>query len=138
MSSEIGVWIDHREAVIVSLSGEHEELKRLASNMEKHVRYGGAAEQDSAEDQRDRRFTGHLNKYYDEVVALVRDAESILVMGPGEAKGELVERLEREQLRERVVGVLAADKMTEGQVAARVREYYRNSERKLPCAVALP
>ena len=62
--------------------------------MEKHVRYSGEAQEDSAEDQRDRRFTGHLNKYYDEVIACIRDADSILILGPGEAKTELQERLE--------------------------------------------
>jgi len=62
MTREVGVWIDHRKAVIAIIAGKTEGLRQVISNMEKHVRYSGAA-QDSAEDQRDRRFTGHLNKY---------------------------------------------------------------------------
>ncbi len=34
-------------------------------------------------------FTGHLNIYYDEVISCIRDAESILIFGPGEAKGQV-------------------------------------------------
>ena len=68
MKKEIGLWIDHREAVIVSITHEGEETKRIISDMEKHIRFSGGAEMSSAEDMRDRKFTNHLNKYYDEVI----------------------------------------------------------------------
>jgi hypothetical protein len=123
MKSEVGVWIDHKKAVIAIIAGGNEELKQIESNMEKHVRFSGGA-QDSAEDQRDRRFAGHLNKYYDEVIACLRNADSILILGPGEAKGELEKRLGSEGLGERIVGIETVDKMTDRQVAARVRERF--------------
>jgi hypothetical protein len=46
-------------------------------------------------------------------------------MGPGEAKGELVKRLQSEHLGERIVGVEVVDKMTDHQIAARVRQQFR-------------
>ena len=95
------------------------------------MRYSGAAREDSAEDQRDRRFTGHLNKYYDEVIACIRDADSILILGPGEAKIELEERLGKKALGGRIVGIETVDKMTDRQVAARVRQRFRKSQRKV-------
>jgi len=98
--------------------------------MEKHVRYSGAAQEDSAEDQRDARFTGHLNKYYDHVISCIRDAESILIFGPGEAKGEIEKRLENEALSGRVVGVETVDKMTDRQIAARVRRQFSKTKSK--------
>jgi hypothetical protein len=124
MKKVVGLWIDHRKAVIVSVSDKGEETSLIRSGMEKHVRYSGAAQEDSAEDQRDSRFTGHLNQYYDEVISAIRDAESILILGPGEAKGELGKRLEREALAGRVVGIETVDKMTDRQIAARVRQYF--------------
>jgi stalled ribosome rescue protein Dom34 len=131
MRREVGVWIDHRKAVIATLAGKTEETRRVTSNMEKHVRYSGAAQEDSAEDQRDRRFTGHLNKYYDEVVACIRDADAILILGPGEAKGELADRLGKEALHGRIVGIETVDKMTDRQLAARVRQRFLKSQRKV-------
>jgi hypothetical protein len=131
MRSEVGVWIDHKKAVIATIAGKKEEIRQVTSHMEKHVRYSGAAQEDSAEDQRDRRFTGHLNKYYDEVIACIREADSILILGPGEAKVELEERLGHAALRERIVGIETVDKMTDRQVAARVRERFLKSKRKL-------
>lgn len=93
MNKQVGLWIDHRKAVIVTVSGEKEEITEIVSNMEKHVRYSGAAEQVKGEDQLDRRFSDHLTKYYDDVILHIRDAASILILGPGEAKGEFVKRL---------------------------------------------
>ena len=124
MKHQVGLWIDHRESVIVIVTDEGEETKRITSNMEKHVRFSGGAQQVKAEDMRDRRFTGHLNKYYAEVIQCLRDAESILILGPGEAKVELEKRLESEGLEGRIVGIEAVDKMTDRQIAARVRQRF--------------
>ena len=130
MTREVGVWIDHRKAVIAIIAGKIEDMRQVTSNMEKHVRYSGAAQEDSAEDQRDKRFTGHLNKYYDQVISCIRDADSILILGPGEAKAELEERLGHAGLRGRIVGIETVDKMTDRQIAARVRQRFLKSTRK--------
>jgi stalled ribosome rescue protein Dom34 len=76
------------------------------------------------EDQLDRQFSDHLTNYYDEVISHIRDAESILIMGPGEAKREFVKRLGSEGLGERIAGVETVDKMTDRQIAAIVREHF--------------
>ena len=131
MTREVGVWIDHRKAVIAIIASKTEQVRQVTSNMEKHVRYSGAAQEDSAEDQRDKRFTGQLNKYYDQIIGCLRDADSILILGPGEAKGELEERLGREALRGRIVGIETVDKMTDRQVVARVRQRFLKSKRRL-------
>ena len=56
----------------------------------------------------------------------IRDAESILIFGPVEAKGELKKHLEREGLGGRIVGIETVDKMTEPQITAKVRQYFLN------------
>ena len=123
MKKEVGLWIDHRKTVIVTITDKGEATSLIESGMEKHVRYSGAAQEDSAEDQRDARFAGHLNKYYDRVISCIRNAESILIFGPGEAKVELEKRLEKESLSGRIVGIETVDKMTDRQIAARVRQH---------------
>ena len=124
MTKVVGLRIDHREATIVTLNGEGEEVKRIASGMESHTRFSGGADQAGDEDNRDRRFTNHLNQFFQEVINSIREAESILIFGPGEAKGELAKRLEVENLAGRVVGVETVDKMTDHQIAAKVREHF--------------
>ncbi|MCX6070860.1 MAG: hypothetical protein NTU91_08390, partial [Chloroflexi bacterium] len=121
---QAGLWIDHRKAVIVIVTDEGEETKEIASNMEKHVRFTGgtASEVGSTEDMRDREFGNHLNSYYDRVIAVLHDADSIQIFGPGEAKGELRKRLEHKGLKGHVLAIETVDKMTDRQIAAKVRE----------------
>ena len=134
MKKEIGLWIDHREAIIVILTDGGEEIKHITSNNVKRIRYSGGARSKSseglkdvnAEDRRDRKFENLLNQYYDEVIAAIRDAESIQIFGPGEAKGELEKRMEREGLKAQIIAVEASDKMTDRQISAKVREHFLN------------
>jgi hypothetical protein len=125
MKRQVGLWIDHRKAVIVLVTDEGEETRVIESDMEKHVRFAsGSSEDGSAESTRDRQFASHLDGYYDKVIACIRDAESILILGPGEAKGELEKRLENKELGGRIVGIETVDKMTDRQIAARVRQNF--------------
>jgi hypothetical protein len=128
MKRQVGLWIDHRETFAVFIGDDGEQTKRIESGMEKHVRFSGGnrSEEGSADDQRDRRFTAHLNRYYDEVISSIRDAESILLFGPGEAKKELEKRLAGQGLGGRIVAVETADKMTGGEISAKVRQHFRH------------
>jgi hypothetical protein len=126
MKNNIGLWIDHRKAIIVILTKDGEEIKKITSNMEKHVRFtnGNGSEDGSSEDVRDRQFGNHLNNYYDDVLAVVRGADSILIFGPGEAKGELEKRLEGAGIKSHILAVETVDKMTDRQISAKVRERF--------------
>ena len=54
MKKEIGVWIDHRQAVIVTLLAHgEEEITHIASDMEKHVRFSGASQSGTPTDHND-------------------------------------------------------------------------------------
>ena len=135
MGTKVGLWIDHRKAVIMAVTDKGEEARLIISKVEKQLRRSGdsplkgsyEALQVPADDSRQKTFTGHLNIYYDTVIAAMRDAESILIFGPGEAKGELRKRLERNNLGGRIVGMETVDKMTDRQIAAKVRQYFREN-----------
>ena len=121
MQTTAGLWIDHKKAVIVFVTGKEEEIKLINSNIEKQQRQSGGS---TPEDIRQRELTEHLNIYYDEVVSCIREAESILIFGPGEAKGELKKRLEKDNLGGHIVGIEPADQMTDPQIVAKVREQF--------------
>jgi len=124
MKTDAGLWIDHRNAIVVILNEKGEETKRINSNMEKHIRFGGGAQDNTEEDIRDRRFTNHLNKYYDEVITCIGNATSILVFGPGEAKIELKKRIEDDKSKKCLVNIETADKMTDAQIESKVKNYF--------------
>jgi stalled ribosome rescue protein Dom34 len=132
MKKEIGLWLDHREAIIVILTDGGEEIKHITSSSGKHMRYSGSShsktpeglKEVTSEDQRDRKFGNQLNQYYDEVIAAIRDAESIQIFGPGEAKGELEKHLEHEGLKAHILAIETVDKMTDRQISAKVRRRF--------------
>jgi hypothetical protein len=132
MRTKVGLWIDHREAIIVAVTEKGEEIGVIKSEVEKQPRRSGdspmkgsyEALQVPADDSQQRAFSGHLNIYYDAIIASIRDAESILIFGPGEAKDELKKRLDENNLGGRVVGVETVDKMTEPQIAAKIRKHF--------------
>jgi hypothetical protein len=133
MKTTVGLWIDHRKAIIVAVTDKGEETKLIISKVEKQPgRFAGIrsttpyeSQQVRADDSRERKFTGHLNLYYDAVIACIRDAEAILIFGPGEAKGELQKRIKKNNLGGRIVGIETIDKMSDRQIAAKVRQYFQ-------------
>lgn len=134
MNTKMGLWIDHKKAVVVTVKDKGEEVELIQSKVERQLRRSGdsplmgpyEAQQVPADNSRLRTFTGHLNNYYDTVIAHIQDAESILIFGPGEAKGELKERLEGVNLGGHIVGIETVDKMTDRQIAAKVRQHFAN------------
>jgi hypothetical protein len=135
MRTNVGLWIDHKKAIVVAITDKGEEIRLIISKVQRQLRRSGDSplegpherQQVPADDSRQRRLTGQLNTYYDAVIACIRDAESILIFGPGEAKGELQKRLNKDSLDRRVVGVEAVDRMTDHQVAAKVRQHFQDT-----------
>jgi stalled ribosome rescue protein Dom34 len=132
MKKHVGVWIDHRKAIIASINDKGEEICEIPSNMEKHIRFSGGEQDGPADDQRDMRFTGHLHKYYDKIVSCLHDADSILILGPGEAQGEFEKRLRAESFGVRIVGIETVDKMSYDQIVAKVRSHLHASAEEIP------
>jgi hypothetical protein len=133
MSNEnAGVWVDHRKAVVVVVKPSTVHTVVITSRVEKHPERSGdsplkgpyEALQVPADDRRQRALTGALNAYYDTVVAALGGAESLIMFGPGEAKLELRKRLVKKGLGSRIASVETVDKLTDRQVAARVRAYF--------------
>ena len=132
MRTRVGLWIDHRKALVVAVTDKGEETSLIISKVEKQLRRSGDSplkgpyeqQQVPADDSRERKSRGQLNIYYDAVIACVRDAESILIFGPGEAKSELQKRFKRNKVGGRIVAVETVDKLTDRQIAAKVRKYF--------------
>lgn len=127
-----GVWIDHRKAQIVGLTPAGEVTSTIQSNVEKHPERGGdspmkgafEARQVPADDRRQRALTGHLDVYYDAVIDALDEYGKWLVIGPGEAKGELRARMLKRKFGDRISAVETEDHMTDREIVARVRKYF--------------
>jgi hypothetical protein len=133
MKKGIGIWVDHRKAVIVSPVKPTPKLWRVDSDIEDHTKISKGWRPNMAsgsmdfvaEDHHQRNIQDHLNKYYDEVINSMGEPEQILIFGPGPAKVELKKRLEsmRPEWPEPVIE--PADRMTENEIIQKVKEYYK-------------
>jgi hypothetical protein len=132
MTKQIGLWIDHKRAVVVILSDDGESMQIIESGVGRHIHYRGAthprtpysAQYQKGDDQLDKQFENHLNQYYEKVLIYFRGADAVLIFGPGEAKHELKRRLEHQKNHIPIEDIESADKMTDRQITAKVRNYF--------------
>lgn len=132
MTRQIGLWIDHKRAVIVNISEDGESMQVIESGVGRHIHYRGAtrprtpysAQYQKGDDQLDNQFEGYLHQYYEKVLTQLRGADAVLIFGPGEAKQELKRHLDHHKNHIHIAGVESADKMTDRQIAAKVRKYF--------------
>jgi len=138
MGIKAGVWIDHARAFIVLLTELGEEIGMIESGIEKPIRPSAATRAKTkttpndfvAEAKLERKRMKLLNEYYDEVVACIRDADAVIVLGPGEAKAEFKKRIKSKALLARVAESISSDKMTERQLVVKVRQHFAATTKK--------
>ena len=124
MNHKVGIWIDHKKAVVVSASASGVTVKTLESEAGPHTRYSGPQD-GGGEKKYEDRHSQQLDRYYDEVITQLGQPEALLIFGPGEAKLQLKERLGRSKaLSDRIVGIETTDKLTDPQIIAKVKEHY--------------
>lgn len=125
---KVGLWIDYRKTIIVSVMEKWEEIKKVVPISEHCHQYSiGSALRGSdrllqipANHIPQRIYEKHINIYYDEVIASICDASSILIFGSNAAKDELKYRLEMNRLGDRIVGFETVVQMTERQISAKI------------------
>ena len=130
MNCNIGLWIDHKQAYLIW--HDRRKVEVIASDVEPRThfsggtRIGGTYNQGlDSELRHDDRYKHQLSKFYTRVIETLKTADSILVMGPGEAKLEFEKVLKRyKSLRKKLQKVETADKMTKNQMIAYVAEFF--------------
>ncbi len=124
MSHDVGVWIDHKKAVIVSVAAGHVTARTVESGVEPHPHYSGSQER-GGEKKYEERHSLQLDQYYDHVISQLGEPDALLLFGPGEAKLQLKERLGRSKvLSGSISAVERTDKLTDRQIVAKVKEHY--------------
>ena len=124
MNQNVGIWLDHKSAVIVSTSAGHVTSKTLESDVGAHPRYSGQ-EGAGGEKKYEQRHGEQLDRYYDDIISQLGLPEAVLIFGPGEAKLELKERLSRSKaLSGCTVDLETADKLTDPQIVAKVKDHF--------------
>ena len=132
MDRNVGLWIDHKQAYAIwSKDGR---IEVIPSHLEPPAHSSGGTQLGGKLNQKadvelrhNDRFRLQLNKYYQQVMSALKNADSILIMGPGQAKIEFEKILKKNKsLQKRILKVETAQKMTKNQMIAYVRKFYQN------------
>ncbi len=132
MEKYTGIWLDHRKAIVFSFVGDIEHKHVILSGVQTRLRTPGEGKAYTRmgqafiapEHQQEERIRHQLNRYYEAINSYVQDATEILIFGPGEAKIELEKAMgQHPEMKGKIREVVAANRLTERQIAARVREF---------------
>lgn len=114
------VWIDHSEAHVIHVSPDDVEKSVIHPKQphhKLHSRVGTTGSGRAPEDQ----------GYYHQVVQALAGATEILVVGPAQAKLQLIKHIQAHdpELMSKIVGVETVDHPTDGQLVSYALKYFR-------------
>lgn len=131
---KIGIWLDKEKAHIVTLKNEKEYFETVVSGLEFFNPKGGSGTkqkggpQDVVQDSRYlEREKQQLKKYFHSIAEKVVNADILTLFGPAQTGEKLRKEmgLSHPQLATKIRAVIKADSMTDNQVKALVRDFYK-------------
>ena len=132
MKKKIGIWIDHKEAILVSIEGVQTTVERIESQAESHFRPSGGwkaagtsvAQAVSKEQKAEERRKHQYHNFYQMVIKKLGSADNIFIFGPGEAKLELAKEIKKIKGQpDRIAAVETSDRLSENQIVAKVKSF---------------
>lgn len=108
MTKNIGIWLDHKHAVIVSMKDNDEAPETSTVN---------------AHHSQHKETPSEIKHFFDDLIKKVEHAEAIFAFGPGDAKEQLQKLFTSHNHPGKMV-IETADNMTENQVVAKVRKHF--------------
>ena len=120
------VWIDHKEAHVMHISPDDVESSVVRpAKPHNHLqnKRGSVGGGRTPEDK----------QYYHEVTEALKGAKEILIVGPADAKLNLVKHIHGhdQQFSDKVVGVETVDHPSDAQLIAYARKYFNATDRML-------
>jgi stalled ribosome rescue protein Dom34 len=133
---QTGIWLDKHKANIVSLEKGVETFSTIFSNLENYRIHGGSGTrlkggpQDVVQDSKYLEREKHqLKQYFRNIVSEIKESNELVIFGPAETNIKFSNELKEnyKNLSIKVKGIKKADSMTENQVKAWVRNFFKSS-----------
>ena len=120
------VWLDHSEAHVMHISPDDVEksiVHPARAHQHLHSKRGHVGSGKAGEDQ----------AYYHDIATALAGAQEILIVGPAQAKLQLVKHIHAHDrsLSDKVVGVESIDHPTDAQLVAYARKYFVAKDKML-------
>jgi len=130
---QTGIWIDRKQAKIVSIIKGKTNLKTIKSEIEDfHVKGGSGTRlkggpQDVVQDRKYLERQKHqLSDFFQRIIPHIYNADEIIISGPAQTGIQLKTELSKKHpiINEKIVSVEKADSMTDRQIVAWVKDCF--------------
>lgn len=121
------IWIDHHEAKIFHFNATDADLQTLhPNNPSMHVHHKSNTIGSGHE------TLDHV--FLHEIATAVSSADEVLIVGPGNAKTELVKHITQHdpKLKSKILGVETVDHPSDGQIVAYARKFFTSADAMRP------
>lgn len=120
----LGIWMDHSIAHLIILKDNTVISKTIESAVDQDEKqnYGKDESLKHSKEQK------HLHDYFNKISNVIKNYKEVLLFGPTDAKNELFNLLKADRLFRGIkIEVESADKLSENQMHAFVKEYYKDA-----------
>ena len=134
MEKQTGIWLDKEKAIIINLREGKHRIKRLRSEITTRERFPGESKKFgkfgnqflSMESKKRNMVKNQADEYLKKIINEIRYVDKLVLFGPAEMKTQLEKAiLKNSMISKKLVAVEPADNMTENQLVAWVKEYYK-------------
>ena len=129
-----GIWIDKEKAYIISQENDKETFQTVLSNIENFKAHGGSGTrlkggpQDVVQDSKYlEREKQQLKQYFKAIATHIDDTNALVIFGPSDTNEKFSKELHEnyKSLSVKIKGIKKADSMSENQVKAWVRDFFK-------------
>ena len=134
MIKQTGIWLDKEKAIIISLFEKKHTIKHIDSKIEGRERFEGEGKEYgrfggqflSMENKKKNRLKKQSAEYLKRIIQEIKNSDEVVLFGPAEMKTDLEKMIIKDHnLKDKLVAVKTADSMTENQLVAWVKKFYK-------------
>lgn len=134
MKKNIGIWIDTKQAIIIKLSDDDHSVKIIESDIETRERFDGESKKFGRfggqymtfEKNKLNRKNEQTNQYIKNLLKEVQNCDSVVLFGPSKMKNIFEKEINNNiQLADKLVGIFNSKLLTENQMVAWVKDFYK-------------
>jgi hypothetical protein len=122
-TKNLGIWMDHSSANIMEFTDRSVGLKKIVSEFTHNDKEQSLSKSENLMHNKENH---HQTEYYKKIEDVIINFDEVVLFGPTEAKVELLNDLRTDNRYAKInIVIKSADKMTENQQHAFVRDYFK-------------
>jgi len=130
---KVGIWIDQKEANMITLLEDSQEYKTIYSDIETRERFSGETKQYGRfgdqylnyEKGKENKINELTTKFLNVIIKKLNDIDELLIFGPAQTKSKLEKLIQKiPDLNSKLKDVQTSKNMSENQKIAYVKSYF--------------